>query len=233
MLHQCSMFIHSSPRVGRLSSCQPSLVYSGLSFVQHKHCINRIWQSMSSRSHEQNYSSVSDKMVSVVWMFMPHRFARLTLSLLFSPSAFQTNPTYHAFLTLSFFGSRSFMYGDLTDKNTIDEVRQTFDNYESHCFEVLLYKKNSEYKDVTNYPCQFSLGVYPCKDGVKVPTVFRNVLLLKFPPGKITLFYSILFSLTLYDFTLKGALCNNSTCNIPKYQWYVYTVCRSKGIQNW
>lgn len=113
---------------------------------------------------------------------------------LFSPSVFQTNPTYHAFLTLSFFGSRSFMYGDLTDKNTIDEVRQTFDNYESHCFEVLLYKKNSEYKDVTSYHCQFSLGVYPCKDGVKVASVFRNVLLLKFPPGKkhIILQYSIL-----------------------------------------
>lgn len=37
------------------------------------------------------------------------------------------------------------MYGELTDKKTIDKVRQTFDNYESNCFEVLLYKKNSEY----------------------------------------------------------------------------------------
>ncbi|MCJ8743685.1 hypothetical protein PDJAM_G00096980 [Pangasius djambal] len=36
----------------------------------------------------------------------------------------------------------SFMYGELTDKKTIDNVRQTFDNYESNCFEVLLYKKN-------------------------------------------------------------------------------------------
>ncbi|KAL0967554.1 hypothetical protein UPYG_G00253720 [Umbra pygmaea] len=36
----------------------------------------------------------------------------------------------------------SFMYGDLTDKSTIDEIRQSFDNYESQCFEVLLYKKN-------------------------------------------------------------------------------------------
>lgn len=38
----------------------------------------------------------------------------------------------------------SFMYGELTDKKTIDKVRQTFDNYESNCFEVLLYRKNSE-----------------------------------------------------------------------------------------
>ncbi|KAI4540661.1 hypothetical protein MG293_009702 [Ovis ammon polii] len=37
----------------------------------------------------------------------------------------------------------SFMYGELTDKKTIEKVRQTFDNYESNCFEVLLYKKNS------------------------------------------------------------------------------------------
>ncbi|KAF3845078.1 hypothetical protein F7725_008241 [Dissostichus mawsoni] len=38
----------------------------------------------------------------------------------------------------------SFMYGELTDKKSIDEVRQTFDNYESNCFEILLYRKNSE-----------------------------------------------------------------------------------------
>lgn len=36
------------------------------------------------------------------------------------------------------------MYGELTDKKTIDKVRETFDNYESNCFEVLLYRKNSE-----------------------------------------------------------------------------------------
>lgn len=39
----------------------------------------------------------------------------------------------------------SFMYGELTDKKTIEKVRQTFDNYESNCFEILLYKKNSTY----------------------------------------------------------------------------------------
>ena len=37
------------------------------------------------------------------------------------------------------------MYGDLTDKMTIDKIRQTFDNYESNFFEVLLYTKSSEY----------------------------------------------------------------------------------------
>lgn len=36
------------------------------------------------------------------------------------------------------------MYGDLTDKKTIDKIRQTFDNYESNFFEVLLYAKSSK-----------------------------------------------------------------------------------------
>lgn len=39
----------------------------------------------------------------------------------------------------------SFMYGDLTDKKTIDKIRKTFDNYESQFYEVLLYAKNSEW----------------------------------------------------------------------------------------
>lgn len=38
----------------------------------------------------------------------------------------------------------SFMFGDLTDKKTIDKIRRTFDNYESQFYEVLLYTKNSE-----------------------------------------------------------------------------------------
>nr|XP_013805224.1 PREDICTED: potassium voltage-gated channel subfamily H member 1 [Apteryx mantelli mantelli] len=36
----------------------------------------------------------------------------------------------------------SFMYGELTDKDTIDKVRQTFENYEMNSFEILMYKKN-------------------------------------------------------------------------------------------
>lgn len=37
------------------------------------------------------------------------------------------------------------MYGDLTDKKTIDKIQKTFDHYESDFYEVLLYTKNSEY----------------------------------------------------------------------------------------
>ena len=36
------------------------------------------------------------------------------------------------------------MYGELTDRGTIDKIRQTFDSYESSFVEVLLYAKNSE-----------------------------------------------------------------------------------------
>ncbi|XP_077076952.1 potassium voltage-gated channel subfamily H member 5a isoform X2 [Siphateles boraxobius] len=49
---------------------------------------------------------------------------------------------YHRAEVMQKSSTCSFMYGELTDKKTIDKVRQTFDNYESNCFEVLLYKKD-------------------------------------------------------------------------------------------
>ncbi|KAK1795553.1 hypothetical protein P4O66_001051 [Electrophorus voltai] len=49
---------------------------------------------------------------------------------------------YHRAEVMQKSSTCSFMYGELTDKKTIEKVRQTFDNYESNCFEVLLYKKN-------------------------------------------------------------------------------------------
>ncbi|KAJ8356431.1 hypothetical protein SKAU_G00192250 [Synaphobranchus kaupii] len=49
---------------------------------------------------------------------------------------------YHRAEVMQKSSTCSFMYGELTDKKTIDKVRRTFDNYESNCFEVLLYKKN-------------------------------------------------------------------------------------------
>ncbi|XP_019714547.1 potassium voltage-gated channel subfamily H member 1-like [Hippocampus comes] len=36
----------------------------------------------------------------------------------------------------------SFMYGELTDKDTTEKVRLTFENYEMNSFEILMYKKN-------------------------------------------------------------------------------------------
>ena len=51
-------------------------------------------------------------------------------------------PSYVSTLLSS---THSFMYGELTDRGTIDKIRQTFDCYESSFVEVLLYAKNSEY----------------------------------------------------------------------------------------
>lgn len=36
------------------------------------------------------------------------------------------------------------MYGELTDKETSEKVRQTFETYEMDSFEILMYKKNRE-----------------------------------------------------------------------------------------
>ncbi|XP_076128258.1 potassium voltage-gated channel subfamily H member 5a isoform X2 [Alosa pseudoharengus] len=49
---------------------------------------------------------------------------------------------YHRAEVMQKSSTCSFMYGELTDKKTIDKVRQAFDNYESNSFEILLYKKN-------------------------------------------------------------------------------------------
>uniref|UniRef100_A0A8C6KXU3 Potassium voltage-gated channel, subfamily H (eag-related), member 1a n=1 Tax=Nothobranchius furzeri TaxID=105023 RepID=A0A8C6KXU3_NOTFU len=38
--------------------------------------------------------------------------------------------------------NRNFMYGELTDKDTTEKVRLTFENYEMNSFEILMYKKN-------------------------------------------------------------------------------------------
>nr|XP_033795343.1 potassium voltage-gated channel subfamily H member 1 isoform X3 [Geotrypetes seraphini] len=49
---------------------------------------------------------------------------------------------YHRAEVMQKSSSCSFMYGELTDKETVDKVRQTFENYEMNSFEILMYKKN-------------------------------------------------------------------------------------------
>ncbi|KAF7200969.1 voltage-gated delayed rectifier potassium channel KCNH5 [Nothobranchius furzeri] len=72
----------------------------------------------------------------------------------------------------------SFMYGDLTDKKTIDKVRQTFDTYESNCFEVLLYRKNRS-------PVWFYMQVAPIRNEndkvVLFLCTFKDITLFKQP----------------------------------------------------
>ncbi|XP_075782488.1 voltage-gated delayed rectifier potassium channel KCNH5 [Pelodiscus sinensis] len=72
----------------------------------------------------------------------------------------------------------SFMYGELTDKKTIDKVRQTFDNYESNCFEILLYKKNRT-------PVWFYMQIAPIRNEhekvVLFLCTFKDITLFKQP----------------------------------------------------
>ncbi|XP_028293153.1 potassium voltage-gated channel subfamily H member 5 isoform X1 [Gouania willdenowi] len=72
----------------------------------------------------------------------------------------------------------SFMYGELTDKKTIDKVRETFDTYESHCFEVLLYRKNRS-------PVWFYMQVAPIRNEndkvVLFLCTFKDITLFKQP----------------------------------------------------
>nr|XP_020475959.1 potassium voltage-gated channel subfamily H member 1-like [Monopterus albus] len=49
---------------------------------------------------------------------------------------------YHRAEVMQKSSTCSFMYGELTDKETTDKVRQTFENYEMNSFEILMYKKN-------------------------------------------------------------------------------------------
>ncbi|KAJ8002190.1 hypothetical protein DPEC_G00177250 [Dallia pectoralis] len=51
----------------------------------------------------------------------------------------------------------SFMYGELTDKETGEKVRQTFENYETNSFEILMYKKN-------RMPVWFFVKIAPIKN---------------------------------------------------------------------
>ncbi|XP_076024162.1 voltage-gated delayed rectifier potassium channel KCNH5-like [Genypterus blacodes] len=72
----------------------------------------------------------------------------------------------------------NFMYGDLTDKKTIDKIRQTFDNYESNFFEVLLYTKNRT-------PIWLYMQVAPIRNEnekvVLFLCTFRDITLFKQP----------------------------------------------------
>ncbi|KAM9294685.1 voltage-gated delayed rectifier potassium channel KCNH5 [Gastrophryne carolinensis] len=72
----------------------------------------------------------------------------------------------------------SFMYGELTDKKTIEKVRQTFDNYESNCFEILLYKKSRT-------PVWFYMQIAPIRNEhdkvVLFLCTFKDITLFKQP----------------------------------------------------
>ncbi|XP_070705668.1 voltage-gated delayed rectifier potassium channel KCNH5-like [Pempheris klunzingeri] len=72
----------------------------------------------------------------------------------------------------------NFMYGDLTDKKTIDKIRRTFDSYESNFYEVLLYTKNRT-------PIWLYMQVAPIRNEndkvVLFLCTFRDITLFKQP----------------------------------------------------
>ncbi|XP_023258781.1 potassium voltage-gated channel subfamily H member 5-like [Seriola lalandi dorsalis] len=72
----------------------------------------------------------------------------------------------------------NFMYGDLTDKKTIDKIKQTFDSYESNFYEVLLYTKNRT-------PIWLYMQVAPIRNEkdkvVLFLCTFRDITLFKQP----------------------------------------------------
>ncbi|XP_059841773.1 potassium voltage-gated channel subfamily H member 1a isoform X1 [Hypanus sabinus] len=49
---------------------------------------------------------------------------------------------YHRAEVMQKSSTCSFMFGELTDKETTEKVQQTFENYEINSFEILMYKKN-------------------------------------------------------------------------------------------
>ncbi|XP_034554841.1 potassium voltage-gated channel subfamily H member 5-like isoform X2 [Notolabrus celidotus] len=72
----------------------------------------------------------------------------------------------------------NFMYGDLTDKKSIDNIRRNFDNYESNFYEVLLYTKNRA-------PIWLYMQVAPIRNEndkvVLFLCTFRDITLFKQP----------------------------------------------------
>ncbi|XP_028253718.1 potassium voltage-gated channel subfamily H member 5-like [Parambassis ranga] len=72
----------------------------------------------------------------------------------------------------------NFMYGDLTDKKTIDNIRKTFNNYDSNFYEVLLYTKNRK-------PIWLYMQVAPIRNEndkvVLFLCTFRDITLFKQP----------------------------------------------------
>ncbi|XP_055495676.1 potassium voltage-gated channel subfamily H member 1a [Leucoraja erinacea] len=49
---------------------------------------------------------------------------------------------YHRAEVMQKSSTCSFMFGELTEKETTDKVQQTFENYDINSFEILMYKKN-------------------------------------------------------------------------------------------
>ncbi|XP_068610143.1 potassium voltage-gated channel subfamily H member 5-like [Brachionichthys hirsutus] len=96
----------------------------------------------------------------------------------YSNDGFRKMSGYHRAEVMHRSSTCNFMYGDLTDKTTIDKIKTTFDNYESHFFEVMLYTKN-------RMPIWLYMQVAPIKNEndkvVLFLCTFRDITLFKQP----------------------------------------------------
>ncbi|XP_078727901.1 voltage-gated delayed rectifier potassium channel KCNH1-like [Lampetra fluviatilis] len=85
---------------------------------------------------------------------------------------------YHRAEVMQKSSTCSFMYGDLTDKETAEKVKQTFENYESCSFEILMYKKNRT-------PLWFYMQIAPIRNEhdkvVLFLCTFRDITAFKQP----------------------------------------------------
>ncbi|XP_051946105.1 potassium voltage-gated channel subfamily H member 5 [Xyrauchen texanus] len=85
---------------------------------------------------------------------------------------------YHRAEVMQKSSTCSFMYGELTEMKTIEKVRQAFDNYESNCFEVLLYRKNRT-------PVWFYMQIAPIRNEndkvVLFLCTFKDITIFKQP----------------------------------------------------
>ncbi|XP_078464479.1 voltage-gated delayed rectifier potassium channel KCNH1-like [Lampetra planeri] len=72
----------------------------------------------------------------------------------------------------------SFMYGDLTDRGTIESVRRSFENHETNSFEILMYRKNRT-------PVWLHMQVSPVRNElnevVLFLSIFRDITIFKQP----------------------------------------------------
>ncbi|XP_048831591.1 potassium voltage-gated channel subfamily H member 5-like [Brienomyrus brachyistius] len=98
--------------------------------------------------------------------------------IVYSNDSFCKLSGYHRAEVMQKSSTCSFMYGELTDRKTIDNVRETFENHETSCFEILLYRANRN-------PVWFYMQIAPIRNEydrvVLFLCTFKDITLFKHP----------------------------------------------------
>ncbi|KAK2527507.1 hypothetical protein Q9966_010284 [Columba livia] len=140
---------------------------------------NTFLENIVRRSSENRFSSDKiDKITRIESSFLLGNAQIVDWPVVYSNDGFCKLSGYHRADVMQKSSTCSFMYGELTDKKTIEKVRQTFDNYESNCFEILLYKKNRT-------PVWFYMQIAPIRNEhekvVLFLCTFKDITLFKQP----------------------------------------------------